>query len=237
MDFHPIWDKEEAEKEEEERLRKEAERKALEERQKAIDEALRKGAIKTIPEAKLEIQVPQFTGTISEPRETWHISEPQEKHSHAVPETPETRDWLMWIKYIYADKDGREQFYQALEKEYTKVSFNNSHPFVVNDAETKINELLVAITVNHIENVNKIYLEFLIVLRVIEFLNKSGTYELGKIFIENEPLRNAVLKIIGQLQSVTRINPEQSIKALSVFQEAENKEVIMQILTKCNIVK
>ena len=233
---HPEWDKEEADKEEEEHLRKEAERKAIEERQRTIDEALRKGAIKSIPEAKLEIKVPQFTGTVSESKETWHISEPKEKYSHAVPETPETKDWLMWIKYIYAEKDGREQFYRVLEKEYAKVNFKNSHPFVVNDAETKINELLVAITVNHIENVNKIYLEFLIVLRVIEFLNKSGAYELGKIFIENEPLRNAILKIIGQLQSVTKINHEQSIKALPVFQEAENKEVIMQILRKCNIV-
>ena len=234
---HPVWDKEEAEKEEEERLRKEAERKALEERQRAIDEALRKGAIKTIPEAKPEIQVPQFTGTVVEPKETWHISEPKEKHSHAVPETPETRDWLMWIKSIYADSDGRKKFYQTLEKEFTKVNFKNSHPIVVNDAETKINELLVAITVNHIEMVNKIYLEFLIVLRVIEFLNKRGAYDLGKAFVQNEALRNSVLKIIKQLQSVTKIAQEQSIKALPVFQETEDKEVIMQILTKCNIVK
>ena len=203
---HPLWEKEEAEKEAEERLRIEAERKELEEKQKAI-----------------------------ETKETWHISETP--YNRAVPDTPKTKDWLMWIKYIYAEKDGREQFYRALAKEYTKVNFNNSHPFVVNDAETKINELLVAITINHIEKVNKVYLEFLIVLRVIELLNKSGAYELGKIFVENETLRNAVLKIIGQLQSVTKSCQEQDIKTLLVFQEAENKEAIMQILTKCNIVK
>lgn len=234
---HPVWDKEESEKEEEERLRKEAERKALEERQRAIDEALRKGAIRTISEAKPEIQVPQFTGTVVEPKETWHISEPKEKHSHAVHETPETRDWLMWIKSIYGDSDGRKRFYQTLEKEFTKVNFKNSHPIVVNDAETKINELLVAITVNHIEMVNKIYLEFLIVLRVTEFLNKRDAYDLGKVFVQNETLRNTVLKIIKQLQSVTKIAQEQIIKALPVFQEAEDKEAIMQILTICNIVK
>lgn len=234
---HPVWDKEEEDKEEEERLKKEAERKALEERQRAIDEALRKGAIKTISEAKPEIQVPQFTGTVVEPKETWHISEPKEKHSHAVPETPETRDWLMWIKSIYSDSDGRKKFYQTLEKEFTKVNFKNSHPIVVNDAETKINELLVAITIHHIETVNKIYLEFLIVLRIIEFLNKRGAYDLGKVFVQNETLRNTVLKIIKQLQSVTKIAQEQSIRTLPVFQEAEDKEAIMQILTICNIVK
>lgn len=234
---HPVWDKEEEDKEEEERLKKEAERKALEERQRAIDEALRKGAIKTISEAKPEIQVPQFTGTVVEPKETWHISEPKEKHSHAVPETPETRDWLMWIKSIYSDSDGRKKFYQTLAKEFTKVNFKNSHPIVVNDAETKINELLVAITIHHIETVNKIYLEFLIVLRIIEFLNKRGAYDLGKVFVQNETLRNTVLKIIKQLQSVTKIAQEQSIRTLPVFQEAEDKEAIMQILTICNIVK
>lgn len=234
---HPIWDQEEKEKEEEERKKREAEQKELEEKQKAIMEALKRGALKTAQEPKPVAPVHQFTGNITTPKETWHISEPKERANHAVPETPETKDWLMWIKYIYAEKDGREQFYQALEKEYAKVNFKNSHPFVVNDAETKINELLVAVTVNHIENVNKIYLEFLIVLRVIEFLNQSGAYELGKIFVKNEPLRNTVLKIIGQLKSVTKINQEQSIKALSVFQEAANKEAIMQILTMCNITK
>ncbi|MBO6306110.1 MAG: hypothetical protein J6M55_01250 [Paludibacteraceae bacterium] len=231
---HPLWEKEEAEKEAEERLRIEAERKELEEKQKAIETALKNGTLKLVQVTQKETPVPQFTG-VPVSKETWHISETP--YNRAVPDTPKTKDWLMWIKYIYAEKDGREQFYRALAKEYTKVNFNNSHPFVVNDAETKINELLVAITINHIEKVNKVYLEFLIVLRVIELLNKSGAYELGKIFVENETLRNAVLKIIGQLQSVTKSCQEQDIKTLLVFQEAENKEAIMQILTKCNIVK
>lgn len=231
---HPLWEKEEAEKEAEERLRIEAERKELEEKQKAIETALKNGTLKSVQVPQKETPVPQFTG-VPVSKETWHKSEAP--YNRAVPDTPETKDWLMWIKYIYAEKDGREQFYRALAKEYTKVNFNNSHPFVVNDAETKINELLVAITINHIEKVNKVYLEFLIVLRVIELLNKSGAYELGKIFVENETLRNAVLKIIGQLQSVTKSCQEQDIKTLLVFQEAENKEAIIQILTKCNIVK
>jgi len=231
---HPLWEKEEAEKEAEERLRIEAEQKELEEKQKAIETALKNGTLKSVPVPQKETPVPQFTG-VPVSKETWHISEAP--YNRAVPDTPETKDWLMWIKYIYAEKDGREQFYRALAKEYTKVNFNNSHPFVVNDAETKINKLLVAITINHIEKVNKVYLEFLIVLRVIELLNKSGAYELGKIFVENETLRNVVLKIIGHLQSVTKSCQEQDIKTLLVFQEAENKEAIMQILTKCNIVK
>ena len=198
------------------------------EQRNAIAEALHKGAIKMAQEPQTQTPTPQVT---------WHISEPKEKYNSVAPDTPKTKDWLMWIKYIYAEKDGKEQFYRELAREYTKVNFKNSHPFVVNDAETKINELLVAITINHIEKVNKVYLEFLIVLRVIEFLNRSGAYELGKIFVENETLRNAILKIIGQLQSVTKSCKEQDIKALPVFEETENKEIVIQILTKCNIIK
>ena len=233
---HPAWDKEEEDREIEEQQRQEEARKKLmqearqreEEQRKAIAEALQKGTIKMVQKPKAETPTPQVT---------WHLSEPKEKYNSVTPETPETKDWLMWIKCIYAEKDGREQFYRELAREYTKVNFKNSHSFVVNDAETKINELLVAITINHIEKVNKVYLEFLIVLRVIEFLNRSGTYELGKIFVENETLRNAILKIIGQLQSVTKSCKEQDIKALPVFEEAENKEIVIQILTKCNIIK
>ena len=234
---HPVWDKEEAEKEEEERLRKEEERKALEEKQRAIAEALKEGKLKSIKEQLPEIQAPQFTGTVSEPKETWHFSKPKENNNHAAPETPETRDWLMWIKYVYGEPDGRKQFYQTLEKDFTKVNFKNSHPIVVNDAETKINQLLVAITINHLEPITHRYLEFLMVLRVVEFLNRRGAYDLGKIFVENEALRNSVLNIIKYLQSVTKTAQEQSIRALPIFQEAEDKEAIMQILTMCNIVK
>ena len=232
---HPIWDKEEEDREQEEQRRQEEARQRLmeevlqceKEQRNAIAEALHKGAIKMAQEPQTQTPTPQVT---------WHISEPKEKYNSVAPDTPKTKDWLMWIKYIYAEKDGKEQFYRELAREYTKVNFKNSHPFVVNDAETKINELLVAITINHIEKVNKVYLEFLIVLRVIEFLNRSGAYELGKIFVENETLRNAILKIIGQLQSVTKSCKEQDIKALPVFEETENKEIVIQILTKCNII-
>ena len=234
---HPVWDQEEADKEAEEQRRQEEQRRELEKKHKAIEEALKKGGLRTIQEPRPITPIPQFTGNTSEHTEPWHIVDPQEKRSHDVPETPETKDWLMWIKYIYGDIDGRKKFYQSLEEEYTNVNFENSHPFVVREAELKINELLVAITINHIEMVNKLYLEFLIVLRVVNFLNRSKAYELGKIFVENEALRNSVLNIIKQFQSVTKTTQEQNIKSMPVFQESENKEAIMQILTICNILK
>lgn len=231
---HPVWDQEEADKEAEEQRRQEEQRRELEKKHKAIEEALKKGGLRTIQEPRPITPVPQFAGNTSEHTEPWHIVDPQEKRSHDVPETPETRDWLMWIKSMNSDTSCLCHF---LEKEYTNVNFENSHPFVVREAELKINELLVAITISHIEMVNMMYLECLIVLRVVNFLNRSKAYELGKIFVENEALRNSVLNIIKQLQSVTKTTQEQNIKSMPVFQESENKEAIMQILTICNILK
>lgn len=224
---HPVWDKEEAEKNEKERLKREAIAAAIEKR----------ATIKTVQESKPETSIPQFTGNTSVSIERWHISDPKEEYKSAIPENQVVKDWLMWIKYIYGESNGKEQFYKELQKEYMNVNFRNSHPFVVNDAETKINELLVAVTVNYIAPINQLYLEFLIVLRIIEYLNRYDAYELGKTFVENEQFRNVILNIIKQLQNVTKTVQEQSIKAMPVFQDAESKEAIMQILTICNIVK
>ena len=229
---HPVWDKEEEAKEAEEEQRQQEAQKQIEaeqrqreaERLKRIEEGLklaqqREAARRTVASAPKELKI---------------ISPENDK---PISDNPNLKDWLMWIKSLGLTLKERENFYRILQRDYAKVTFKNSDRLVIEEAETKINQLLNANARNALFEGTKIYLEYIMVVWVLEHINKQGRYELGDAFVHNQAIRNAVLRIIQQLMSVSAVYQAQSIKALPIFQEAENNESILQILTLCNIVK
>ena len=229
---HPVWDKEEEAKEVDDELRQQEARKQIEaeqrqreaERQKRIEEGLklaqqREAARRTVASAPKELK----------------IKSPE--NNKPISDNPNLKDWLMWIKSLGLTLKERENFYRILQRDYAKVTFKNSDRLVIEEAETKINQLLNANARNALFEGTKIYLEFVVVVWVLEHINRQGRYELGEVFVKDKTIRNTVLKVIQHLRSISTTYLAQSIRALLVFQEAEDKEAIMQILTMCNIVK
>lgn len=222
---HPVWDKEEEDREkEEQRKQEEARRKLMEEarqreeeQRKAIAEALQKGAIKMVQEPKTETPTPQVT---------WHISEPKEKHSSTIPDTSNRKDWVMYAKSVYWNENALDTFYDLLSKEYTKVTLENSHPLVSEELHLKVNELLPR--THLIEKVNKIYLELLLAIWILDKINHSGIHKLGKVFVENQNLRNNLFRVIKQIGSINKREIEDTLAL-----EDEQREVMLQILRIC----
>lgn len=221
---HPIWDKEEDDREE-------ANRKKIEEEKRKIAEALLKGELKTIPVGQPQKQFPQFIGTEKKSQEFWHI-EPKEKNIHSVQEQPIQQDWLQDVKYIQLNAEGREGFYKMIKRDYAKVTFANSHKFVIEHAYEKMDQLMKVINSNPdlLQPETKVYLDYLLVLWVLENLNKRGEYELGKCFVEDQTLRNIILQAIKQIGRVNINLSEQKINDLHMLAK-ENTAV--QILKYC----
>lgn len=230
---HPVWDKEEEAKEAEDELRQQEARKQIEEEQRQR-EAER---LKRIEEESLKLA--QLRGAarrtiVSAPRDL-KIKSPE--NNKPISEDPNQKDWLMWIKSLGLTLKDRENFYRILQRDYAKVTFKNSERLVIEEAETKINQLLNANARNAIFEGTKIYLEYAAVVWVLEHVNRQGRYELGEVFVKDKTIRNAVLKVIQYLRNVSTTYQTQSIKALPIFKEVESQETIIQILIICNIVK
>ena len=229
---HPVWDKEEAEKEADDEHRQEEARKQIEaeqrqreaERLQRIEEGL-----------KLAQQREAARRSVSSAPKELKIKSPE--NNKPISDNPNLKDWPMWIKSLGLTLKDRENFYRILQRDYAKVTFKNSDRLVIEEAETKINQLLNANARNAILDDTKIYLEFVVVVWVLEHINRQGRYELSEIFAKDKTTRNTVLRVIQHLRSVSTTYQAQSIRALPIFQEAENQEAIMQILTICNIVK
>lgn len=223
---HPEWDEEEKRKEEEAKRRQEEARQKLmeetrfreEEQRKAIAEALQKGSIKMVQEPQTETPAPQVT---------WHISEHKEIYSSAIPETPNSRDWVMYAKTIYGNNDAVDSFYKLLHTEYTKVTLNNSHRFVADEVYTKSNELLPRISI--IAEVNKTYLILLLSIWVLDRLNQNEAFALGKLFVENRIIRNDIFKIVKQVGSINKRQIEDTLVPIGI----ESREDVLKILRIC----
>ena len=64
----------------------------------------------------------------------------------------------------------------------------------IEEAETKINQLINANARNALFEGTKIYLEFVVVVWVLEHINRQGRYELGEVFVKDKTIRNTVLR-------------------------------------------
>lgn len=223
---HPIWDKEEEDREKEEQRRQEEARLKIkeeaqqreEEQRKAIAEALQKGAIKMVIDSKTETPAPQLT---------WSISDPKEKYSSIRQEIHDKKDWVMYAKTIYNDKNALESFYKLLSNEYSKVTLNNSHQFVADEVYTRCNELLPRTDI--IAEVNKTYLLLLLSIWVLDRLNHNEAFALGKLFVNNQSLRNDVFRVVKRICSINKRQIEDSLVPVGT----ENRDMILQILCIC----
>lgn len=202
--WHPVWSKEEAEKaeehrkrEEEEQRRKEAQHKReQEERMRLIAQKLKSEPVNPVPPKKEETPI-----TLT----SWQLPSMDELETFWQKQTEKPKDWLQDVNGFQLTMKGREEFYQMMEKEYASVSFANSHPLVVEHAQTKINELLRVINKDPdlLQPETKIYLEYMLVIWVLEQLNKQGETALSQTFVENPTVRNTVLRTVKQIGSIS----------------------------------
>lgn len=215
---HPEWDEEERKKEEEEKLKQEEEqRKKDEEAKRCQEEAKRK------QEEEMRMAAEKYREEISSSKPITDFYHKEVKAS----ETPRTTDWVMYAKVVYSEKDALKIFYDVLEKDYAKVSLAHSHPLVQEELHLKVNELLPR--THLIVEVTKIYLQMLLAIWVLDNLNKSQNQKLGKVFVEDQDVRNAVFKVIKKIEN---IHPREISESL-IPNDTENRDVVLQILRIC----
>jgi len=208
---HPEWD-------EEDRLKAEEARKRQQEKEKA-EEAERVRKTKEQAEKAKREHTPFYTPSYT-----------PSTHTHTVPSTQlkeGERDWVMYAKTIYGNTEAIESFFRLLADEYTKVTLENSHPFVAEELHLKCNELLPR--TNLIAEVNKTYLVLLLSIWVLDRLNHSGDSALGKLFVENSAIRNEIFRITKQIGNIN----QQPIDDTIVPVGTENRDVVLQILRIC----
>ena len=244
---HPEWDEEERKKEEEAKIKQEEERKQQEEerrkkqeqarlqwaeRMHQLEASLRKQEEdKRRQEETLRQQEEQRRKEAEKYREGIPTSESSANFYHKDVKAPEIQrtptDWVMYAKVVYSEKDALKIFYDILQKDYTKVCLAHSHPLVQEELYLKVNELLPR--THLIVEVTKTYLQLLLAIWVLDKLNHSQEQKLGKVFVENQEVRNAVFKAVKKIEN---INPREISESL-IPNDTENRDIVLQILRIC----
>ncbi|MBO7459023.1 MAG: hypothetical protein J6T80_07210 [Paludibacteraceae bacterium] len=210
---HPEWDKEERQKEDEAtKLEWEERKREMEESMRQVEEEKRK---------QEELLQKQKHITVSNFSFIRRIESENKTQSNGK------RDWVMFAKEKYVDKNGRETFYKTLIKEYTKVTLENSRQMVAKEACSKINDLLPR--THLIFDVTKIYLEMLLAIWVLDKLNHSEVPDLSRVFIVNQSLRNNTYKAIKKIGNINNREIEETL----IPAELENRDIILHILRIC----
>ena len=226
---HPEWDKEELQKEAEaERQQLDAKRKIAEETRLRLAEIERQQ--KEYQRQQLEEIRKQAERLKSQSRVSISDSFPRSIRANDNAPKPQSngkRDWVMYAKQMYGDNNGRQTFYNTLIKEYTRVTLENSERLVADELRTRVNDLLPR--THLIADVNKIYLELLLAIWVLDKLNHSEVSDLSKLFVMNQTLRNNIFRTIKQIGSINH----REIGETLIPVELENGDVILQILRIC----
>ena len=226
---HPEWDKEELQKEAEaERQQLDARRKIAEETRLRLAEIERQQ--KEYQRQQLEELRKQAERLKSQSRVSISDSFPRSIRANDNAPKPQSngkRDWVMYAKQVYGDDNGRQTFYNTLIKEYTRVTLENSERLVADELRTRVNDLLPR--THLIADVNKIYLELLLAIWVLDKLNHSEVADLSKLFVMNQTLRNNIFRTIKQIGSINH----REIGETLIPVELENGDVILQILRIC----
>lgn len=211
---HSEWDEEEKLKEEEaKRQQEEAAKREREESIRIQEEEERKQA-----------ELLQNQRRVPESDTFTFI---QKTENETKPINSEKRDWVMYAKTIYWQPNALDSFFKLLRNEYTKVTLENSHPFVADEVFTKSNQLLPRTQL--IEDVNKTYLKLLLTIWVLDRLNHKGAIDYEKLFVENQNVRNDIFRFIKRIGNIN----SRQIEETFVPTETENRDVILQILRTC----
>lgn len=176
---HPEWDEEELQKEAEAarqqveigRMIAEETRLRLVETQRQQEEYQRQQLEEQRKQAELSKSPPRVSISDSFHKSIQVNDNASKSHSSGK------RDWVMYAKQMYGDKNGRQTFYNTLKKEYTRVTLENSERLVTEEIRTRINDLLPR--THLIAEVNKIYLELLLAIWVLDKLNHGKVSDLS----------------------------------------------------------
>jgi hypothetical protein len=226
---HPEWDDEEKRREEEEKRKQEEEQKKrdeefkrfLEKSERQQEELKRKQEAERRKQAeRLKNQSRAFVSD-SSPKQIRINDSASESPNNGI------HDWVTYAKRLYAEGAARETFYSTLTREYAKVTLENSEPILVKELHLKINELLPR--TDYIVRIQKIYLEMLIAIWVLDKLNHNEHPDWSRIFVANQDLRNNIFRTIKRIGNIYSSEIEGNLIPINL----ENREVILQILRTC----
>lgn len=216
---HPEWDEEERLKAEEELRKKKAEEKAKEAIRARIAKEQEEKEKRELERLLRKGQRVQAASSNPKSTHTRSVSSKQLKEGE--------RDWVTYAKRLYAEGADRETFYSTLNREFAKVTLENTEPILVKELHLKINELLPR--TDYIVRIQKIYLEMLIAIWVLDKLNHSEHPDRSRIFVANQDLRNNIFRTIKRIGNIYSSEIEGNLIPINL----ENRDVILQILRTC----
>lgn len=226
---HPEWDDEEMRKEaeemrileEEQKKRDEEIKRFLEESKRKQEELMRKQEAERRKLAERLKNRPRVSISDSSSKTIRINDRASESPNNGI------HDWVTYAKRLYAEGADRETFYSTLTRQYAKVTLENSEPILVKELHLKINELLPR--TDYIVRIQKIYLEILIAIWILDKLNHSECLELSRIFVSNQNIRYNIYKTIKRIGNIYSSGIEGNLIPINL----ENRDVILQILRTC----
>ncbi len=144
--------------------------------------------------------------------------------------------WLNFIDFIPRNEIGRKVFYGLLHYYYDKVSFNNqANALDLNMVKGHIRQLLK--TPSEISQVDKVYLEYNVVLYCLHMINNSHrntqVNNLSKIFLDNENIRQLFFNLLIRFGCFSIAEQESLNTIEDELANDENKSPILEIIQIC----